>query len=172
MKHIAFIICCLLSLTACGDKQENNKTTNNPETSISTTEQPKLNISIDGTLYSFEKDKLTEKCISTNEITCAIETTIKCALLPTASYCNPKTMPDFIFYDDAMFADDNGLGRPTQQSFKITKIKQLSPNKIEVFTEGDCDKNWFGNCKGNIIYILEHTNNQWNVKELYALESI
>ena len=81
-------------------------------------------------------------------------------------------MPDFIFYDDSMFADDNNLGRPTRQSFQFIKNKLLDDTTMEVLTKGECDKNWFGNCQGNIIYVLSNKTGKWIVKEIYAIETI
>jgi len=166
MKQIIYTICLILCLSACGKNDDTTQQQNStvaPQTS---------EIKIDTTTFNYQKDTLPTKCLSTNEIACAIESVVKCALNPTASYCDSKTMPDFIFYDDAMFADDDGLGRPTKQSFQITKVKPLNDTTIEVFTIGTCDKNWFGNCNGNIIYVLTNTDGKWQVKELYAMENI
>lgn len=169
MKKIIFAFCLALSLTACGKSD----TQDSAETAV-TTATPVMDTSLefDNTEYSYQKDNLPETCTSENEIVCAIESVVKCALNPKASYCDAKTMPDFIFYDDAMFADDDGLGRPTKQSFRPIKMKPIDGNTIEVLTVGTCDKNWFGNCAGNIIYILDNTGGHWRVKELYAIENI
>ena len=170
MKKILIVLCLFLTITACKDKQEAPQTQQNvsAENQVSST----IPTTFDNKTYSYQKNNLSEKCQSNDEIACAIEIVIKCALKNTESYCDKKTMPDFIFYDDAMFADDNGLGRPTQQSFKIIKIKPIDETMIEVFTEGQCDKNWFGNCAGNIIYVMTNQTGKWRVKEIYALEHI
>lgn len=170
MKQILIALCLLLIVTACKEKQEPNQ----PQQNVTTEGQilTAIPTTFDSNTYSYQKNNLNEKCQSNDEIACAIETVIKCALKNTEPYCDQKTMPDFIFYDDAMFADDNGLGRPTQQSFKIIKIKPIDETMIEVFTEGQCDKNWFGNCAGNIIYVMSNKTGKWKVREIYALEHI
>lgn len=167
MKKIIFTLCLALSLAACGKSD----TQDSPQT-------PTVTPAIDTTLkfddkeYTYQKDNMPTKCLSESEIICAIENVVKCALNPKAPYCDAQSMPDFIFYDDAMFADDDGLGRPTKQSFRPIKMKPLDGSTIEVFTIGTCDKNWFGNCAGNIIYILDNSSGHWRVKELYAIENI
>lgn len=171
MKSLFLSICCLGLLCSCGDKQESSQSQ-----TIDTQVQNNLQISIPEELkeitFSFSKNNLPPKCQSKNELICPIEETVKCALSPTQKYCDSQTMPDFIFYDDAMFADDGVTGRPTQQSFQIMKSKTLDDNTTEVLTKGDCDKNWFGNCKGNIIYVLSNKTGKWKVKEIYAIETI
>jgi len=171
MKHIFTILCLLLMITACKEKQETTEPQQNPTIPEEQTSAA-IPTTFDTNIYSYKKNTLSSTCKSDDEIVCAIETVVKCALKNTEPYCDKKTMPDFIFYDDAMFADDNGLGRPTQQSFKIVKIKRIDDTMIEVFTEGQCDKNWFGNCAGNIIYVMTNKTGKWKVKEIYALEHI
>ena len=169
MKKTLLALCLALCLPACGDKPENN--TQDAKVA-ETTASADNSLQFDDREYSYQKDNLSDKCASDSEIFCAIEKVVKCALKPTAAYCDKATMPDFIFYDDAMFADDDGLGRPTQQSFKLVKMKPIDGTTIEVFTTGTCDKNWFGNCAGNIIYVLSNKGGHWRVKELYAMENI
>ena len=168
MKHLFFILLCFSVLTGC----------NNEENSLpkeSTTETP-INISLSenskGVTYKFQKNSLPSKCISDNEIICEIEKNVKCALSPTQKYCDKQSMPEFLFYDDTMFSEDGVTGRPSEQSFKIIKIKPIDNNTIEVITEGTCDQNWFGACNGNIIYVLSNKTNNWKVKEIYAMEII
>ena len=166
MKNIAYILCLLAFISACKDNN-NAKQTLPPQEMGKTTE-----LKFDDTVFSYQKDSLPPNCNNESEIVCAIENVVKCSLKPTETYCDKKHMPDFIFFDDAMFADDDGLGRPTQQSFRLIKLKPINGSTIEVFTEGTCDKNWFGNCQGNIIYVMSNTSGKWIVKELYAMENI
>ena len=81
-------------------------------------------------------------------------------------------MPEFLFYDDSIFAEDDVEGRPSEQSFKILKYKPIDSHTIEVYTEGQCDHNWFGACQGNVIYVMDNSGGQWRVKEIYAVETI
>ena len=170
MKHLITILCLSLILAACDQKQETNEAPQSD--SVIQQQSAAIPTTFDNNTYSYQKNSLSPNCQSNDDLVCAIETVIKCALKNTEPYCDKKTMPDFIFYDDAMFADDDGLGRPTQQSFKIIKIKPIDETMIEVFTEGQCDKNWFGNCAGNIIYVMSNKTGKWQVKEIYALEHI
>jgi len=165
MKYMVYILCLLIFISACED--------NNVKSTIPSPEIPKsTELKFDNTVFRYQKDSLPKTCNKESEIVCAIENVVKCSLKPTEAYCDKANMPDFIFFDDAMFADDNGLGRPTQQSFRLIKLKPINSTTIEVFTEGNCDKNWFGNCQGNIIYVMNNTNGKWIVKEVYAMENI
>ena len=171
MKSLFLSICCLGLLCSCGEKQEAS------QSQITDTQvQNNIQISIPEELkeitFSFSKDNLPSKCQSNNELVCAIEETVKCALSPTQKYCDSQSMPEFIFYDDAMFADDGVTGRPTKQSFKIIKSKPIDETTAEIFTIGECDKNWFGSCDGNIIYVMSNKTGKWKVKEIYAIEKI
>ncbi len=173
MKKIWLILGLCLVISACGDNKEQQKDTSTQQTAQQQENTPSIPaVKQDGSIYQYYKTNLPETCNLQDEVLCAIENVIKCALDPKKAYCDQKNMPDFIFYDDSMFADDNGLGRPTEQSFEVIKTKTVDNNTIEVFTKGTCDKNWFGNCAGNIIYILNNKSGKWVVKELYALENI
>lgn len=167
MKNILLALCCFLILTACNDKQE---TENSPQPTDQV--QASLPENIEDKIFAFQKDNLPDSCQSNSEIVCAIEETVKCALSPSQKYCNKQTMPDFIFYDDAMFADDGVTGRPTEQSFQLVRLKPIDSSTIEVLTKGTCDSNWFGACEGNVIYVLSNKTGKWQVKEIYAIEKI
>ena len=168
MKKFLFTLCCILLLNACNDKKEEQS---QPE---STALLPVINIPSDlmQKTYSYQKDNLPDSCSVNNEIICAIETAVKCALNPNQHSCRKDSLPDFIFYDDAMFAEGGVAGRPTEQSFKITRIKTIDAHTIEVITLGQCNSNWFGACEGNIIYVLSNQSGSWLVKEIYAIEHI
>ena len=165
MKQFLILFFCILLLNGCG-KEESDTTK---------IEEPQIVISLPNDLsiiYEYQKDSLPDSCSSKNDIICTIENVIKCALNPKLTTCDSQTMPEFLFYDDSIFAEDNVEGRPTKQSFKLLKYKPLDNHTIEVYTEGHCDHNWFGACEGNIIYVMNNTSKQWQVKEIYAVEKI
>lgn len=167
MKKFLLILCLSLSIIACKDKQQENT---EQQTSV-----PTVNISLPAdtdTIYTYNKDNLPETCRIDSEIVCAIEAVVKCALNPTASYCDKNTMPEFLFYDDSMFAEGDVLGRPSEQSFKLLKIKPIDNQTVEVITQGWCDKNWFGVCEGNVIYVMNNKFGSWQVQDIYAIETI
>ena len=163
MKNLFLIFSFILLLGACDNNQARQEKVS--EVQVSLPEDLT-------TIYSYNKDSLSEECPSDNEIVCAIDKIVKCALNPKLSLCDSKNMPEFLFYDDSIFAEDNVEGRPSEQSFKILKHKILDDHTIEVYTEGQCDHNWFGACQGNIIYIMDNGSGQWLVKDLYAVETI
>lgn len=165
MKNLILFLSFTLLLSACDNKKDQTQQEITPEVQVSLPED--LNI-----IYSYNKDELSEECANNNEIVCAIDKIVKCALNPKLSICDSKNMPEFLFYDDSIFAKDDVEGRPSQQSFKILKYKARDTHTIEVYTEGQCDHNWFGACQGNIIYIMDNSNGQWQVKDLYAVETI
>ena len=67
--------------------------------------------------------------------------------------------------------EDESLQRPTQQSYKITKLKPLNDGTVEVYTQSTCNGVWFGLCNGNIIYVMKNVNNKWQVKDIYAISN-
>ena len=168
MKKFLLTLCCLLILNACNDKKAEQ------QRSSDSVAMPTIDIppDIKEKTFFYQKGKLSDSCETENEIICAIETSIKCALEPTQHYCDKDTLPDFIFYDDAMFAEGGVAGRPTEQSFNLIKIKTIDEHTIEAITHGECNNNWFGACEGNIIYVLSNTSGSWQVKEIYAIEHI
>lgn len=168
MKNILPTIYLLLALTACGEKQNETPAAEN----TAPLAQAVLPENFEKLTFSYTKDNLPAKCQSDNQIVCEIEKVVKCALKNTAAYCDKNTMPDFIFYDDSMFAEGDVDGRPTEQSFSLKKLKPLDENTVEVLTKGECDKNWFGACRGNVIYVMSNKSGQWLVKEVYAIETI
>ena len=168
MRKFLASLCCLLVLNACNDK----KTEQSQQ--IDSVSLPTIDIPSDikEKTFSYQKNNLPDSCEIENEIICAIENAVKCALNPSKSYCHKDSLPDFIFYDDAMFAEGGVAGRPTEQSFKLTKIKTIDEHTIEAITHGKCNNNWFGACEGNIIYVLSNQSGSWQVKEIYAIEHI
>lgn len=166
MKKCLYLLSCLLMLNACNDKQETSQSVETPMAQIELPE------GFETMIFSFQKDTLSENCQTDSDAVCAIEKTVKCALNPIQSYCDKNAMPDFLFFDDAIFAEDNVEGRPTQQSFKLIKTKPIDKTTVEVYTEGECDSNWFGACRGNVIYVMDNSLGHWIVKEIYAVETV
>lgn len=167
MKKFLYTLCCLLLITACNNKEGDSQQP--VETPMAQIELPE---GFETMSFDFQKNTLPENCQSDNEAVCAIEKTVKCALDPTKSYCDKKTMPDFIFFSDEIFSQDDVEGRPTEQSFKLIKAKPIDSSTVEIYTEGQCDSNWFGACRGNVIYVMDNSSGQWLVKEIYAIEKI
>lgn len=159
MKKLLILCAVLLSISACLKKEENKR---------EITKQPAPVEEIDkNTVFSFDINTLNEGCENSSQMICAINLSIKCTINPEFSECtNSKhIMPNFIFMQD------ESLKRPTSQSYKITKLKPLADGTIEVFTQSTCNGNWFGLCNGNIVYVMDFQNNQWIVKDLYAIEN-
>lgn len=158
MKKLLSVL--LISLLFCSCSKEDEKTSseqNVPTPKIKTSEE----------VYSFDLNTLKPGCDSDSQIICAINLSIKCTINPQFSECaeHKKEMPDFTFMED------ESLQRPTSQSYKITKIKPLEGNMVEIYTQSTCNGNWFGLCNGNIIYIMSFRDGKWIVKDLYAIEA-
>lgn len=160
MKKIFYFI-LLFFITACSPQKQES------EQKIEETKPVSSDSEIDkNTIFSFDINTLKEGCENSSQIICAINYSIKCTINPDFSECNSHKsfMPNFIFMKD------ESLKRPTSQSYKITKIKPLANNLIEVYTQSTCNGNWFGLCNGNIIYVMDYQQKQWVVKDIYALE--
>lgn len=159
MKKLLILCAVLLSISACLKKEENKQ---------EITKQPAPVEEIDkNTVFSFDINTLNEECENSSQMICAINLSIKCTINPELTECTKSKhmMPNFIFMQD------ESLKRPTSQSYKITKLKPLADGTIEVFTQSTCNGNWFGLCNGNIVYVMDFQNNQWIVKDLYAIEN-
>jgi len=119
----------------------------------------------DNKVYTYRADSLPDKCLSDSPMACAVELAVKCTLNPEFAGCTDAKLPKFIFMTD------EALGRPTEMSFKIAKIKPINTDVVEIHTDGTCNGNWFGLCNGRIIYVLVPLNNDgWRVKDIYAIE--
>jgi len=114
--------------------------------------------------YTYQADKLSNKCSLDSHMACAVEFAVKCTLNPDYAGCRESKLPKFIFMTD------ESLKRPTQMSFKIAKIKPIAADLVEIHTDSNCDGNWFGLCQGRIIYVLVPNGDDWRVKDIYALE--
>ncbi|MBR1904224.1 MAG: hypothetical protein IJ824_03490 [Alphaproteobacteria bacterium] len=117
------------------------------------------------TLFAFSAADLNENCVSDEAMFCAVETAGKCTLNPEFASCAKANLPKFIFMSDS------SLDRPTEMSYKIIDKKSLSNDTVEIYTESNCNGGWLGLCQGTIIYVLApKPENQWYVKEIYAIE--
>ena len=156
LKSFLSSLLCLFVLISCSKEDSQKQTINLPETTVSENE-----------IYSYDIKNLPQTCKYPSQMVCAVELAVKCSINPSTQECqqHKKELPSFIFMED------ESLQRPTQQSYKITKLKPLADGSIEVYTQSTCNGNWFGLCNGNIIYVMENKENHWFVKDLYALEN-
>lgn len=158
MRSFFYIFLAALIVISCS-KQDNNN--------ANATQTQPASTDISDEVFSFDINTLTPGCPTDSQIVCAINMSIKCTINPQFSECaeNASSMPKFVFMED------ESLQRPTSQSYKITKIKPLQDNTIEVYTQSTCNGNWFGLCNGNIIYVMDSSSGKWIVKDIYAVES-
>ncbi len=115
-------------------------------------------------VYTYNSENLPQNCNINSSMACAVEFAVKCSINPDFEGCRQSKLPKFIFMEDP------SLGRPTEISFKISKIKPISADLVEMYTESTCNGNWFGLCNGNIIYVLVPNEDAWRVKDIYAIE--
>lgn len=118
------------------------------------------------TVFSFEKNNLQEGCLSSSDLICTINTTVKCILDPKFAECETKsdTFPAFVLMQD------DSLQRPTFQTYKINKLTPREDGAVEVHTQSSCNGSWFGLCSGNIVYVMKNINSKWKIIDIYALE--
>ncbi len=156
MKKSLYLICFLALFCACSEQPEQKKEQSGPKTEFSTED-----------VYSFNIENLQTGCSENSDVVCSINNYVKCTIDPHFSDCakNKDFMPRFVFMED------ENLQRPTNQSYKILKLKPLPNGNIEVYTQSTCNGNWFGLCNGNIIYVMENKENRWNILEVYAIEN-
>lgn len=115
--------------------------------------------------FSFEKDSLNQNCSIDDSMFCAIETAVKCTINPEFAPCAKADLPKFIFMTEP------GLDRPTEMNYKIVDKKILGNGTTEIYTESNCNGNWFGLCQGTIIYVMaQKPENVWYVKDIYGIE--
>jgi len=116
-------------------------------------------------IHTYKAENLPAECQSDSDIFCAIERTVKCTINPELNNCDKKFVPPFVV-GKAIDTE-----RPTEISFRITKIKPLpESDNISVYTQSDCNALWFGLCKGTVVYSLTTKNNEWAVTNIFALE--
>lgn len=116
-------------------------------------------------IFSFTQGSLSAECTLDDAMFCAVETAVKCTINPEFTGCSAADLPKFVFMKDP------GLNRPTEMSYKIIDKKILNNDITEVYTESNCNGNWFGLCQGTIIYVMARKpENKWYVKDIYAIE--
>lgn len=163
IKKLIVIICMLallgFSIYLITQTKDADRTV--VEESVVEVEMPKL----PEQLFSFDKDSLDENCVEKEDIFCAIETAVKCTINPEFAACAKADLPKFIFMNEP------GLDRPTEINYKIVDKKILGNGTTEIYTESNCNGNWFGLCQGTIIYVLaQKPENKWYVKDIYGIE--
>lgn len=156
LKSFLSSLLCLFVLISCSKEDSQEQTINLPETTVSENE-----------IYSYDIKNLPQTCKYPSQMVCAVELAVKCSINPSTQECqqHKKELPSFIFMED------ESLQRPTQQSYKITKLKPLNDGTVEVYTQSTCNGVWFGLCNGNIIYVMKNVNNKWQVKDIYAISN-
>lgn len=165
MKKFFTLCLCALTITACSDEQKADETSSQE---INTREIQMFNIpsaEILNQAHSFKATDSDSVFADENAIIKAINLAVQCTLSPHNANCTPQKLPKFILMED------ESLQRPTQMQYKITKIQPLAGGILHIYTQSQCNNNWFGLCQGNIIYVLQHQNDIWTVTDIFALES-
>lgn len=115
--------------------------------------------------FSFTLGSLSADCALDDAMFCAVETAVKCTINPEFNGCTDADLPKFVFMKDP------GLNRPTEMNYKIIDKKVLNNDITEIYTESNCNGNWFGLCQGTIIYVMARKpENMWYIKDIYAIE--
>lgn len=122
-------------------------------------------VALEDKIFSYTKGTLKPDCEEDSKMVCAVDLAVKCTINPDFENCANSKLPRFIFMSD------EGLNRPTEISFKIHKIKPIATDLIEIHTDSTCNGNWFGLCQGRVIYVLIPQEDNWRVKDIYAIES-
>ena len=160
MKNWLYLFSVLLLLNGCSDrKDEQQQTQTSPAQAAKTTDY-------ENRTFTFETAGLQEGCTEESKMICALNLAVKCTLNPKFSECDKNKMPRFIFMED------DSLDRPSELSYKIKKIRPLPDGTVEVITDSNCNGNWFGLCKGTVIYVMNTGGDNWKVKDLYALQEL
>ena len=155
MKNFLYILSLIFAVSACSPQ----------DNTAAQTAQESSSIDKD-TVFSFSADNLTSGCDNSSEMICTINLAVKCIINPDFSECEEakKNLPSFVFMID------ESLQRPTFQSYQIDKISPRGDGAVEVHTKSSCNGNWFGLCNGNIIYVMKHIDNHWQILDIYAVE--
>lgn len=155
MKKTIFTIFSLLIIIACSQRDTTEEKTKEANKTLDKE-----------TVFSFDVNNLKSGCDYNSELICIINNTVKCILNPSFEECEKikNKIPAFVFMQDET------LQRPTFQSYKITKLTPRNDGAVEVYTQSSCNGNWFGLCNGNIVYVMKNIDNQWIIKDIYALE--
>lgn len=164
MKNKWIVVICMLALLGfsfylVSKTKDADRTV--VEADVVEVEMPKL----PEQLFEFNQSNLPEECALDDAMFCAVETAVKCTINPTLEFCSQADLPKFLFMQDP------GLDRPTEMSYKIIDKKALNNDTTEIYTESNCNGNWFGLCQGTIIYVMaQKPENVWYVKDIYAIE--
>ncbi len=174
MKKLSVLLALTLLSAACSDSgkeaenaplSENQAEKQTVESGETIVVKPEYDVKYEETTYSYAAGALPAQCDKGSDIICAIEQMAKCTIDPKQEECLAAKLPKFVF-----MPDEESLQRPSEMSFRVTKIKPVSADMIEVYTESSCNGVWFGLCKGNIIYVLSNKSGKWVVKDVYARE--
>ena len=115
-------------------------------------------------IFTFNIQNLAEECSLDNAQLCAVENSVKCTINPDLKFCADLKLPEFIFMKDP------SIDRPSEISYKIVNKKVLPNGTTEIYTESACNGNWFGLCQGTVIYVISPLNENWQIKDIYAIE--
>lgn len=165
MKKILLFLPIALLINACSD--EANKAPEQTQ-EIASKEIQMFSIpsnEIINRQFSFSANDEDSVFANKNEIINAINNAVKCTLSPKNTSCANLNLPKFILMED------ESLQRPSKIQYKVTKIQPLTGGFLHIHTQSQCNNNWFGLCQGNIIYVLQNQNNQWNVSDIFAMET-
>ncbi len=151
----------LILLAGCSDEGKKQNETGAASTPAETQDFEKR-------VFDFDAGQIKEGCEVDSEMVCAINLFVKCSINPKTTEClqAKNKLPKFVFMED------ESLGRPTKQSYRILKMKAIAGGAFEVYTESQCDGQWFGLCRGTIIYVMQPGQRGWIVNDVYARESI
>ncbi len=152
------VLAAAVLLSACSDGGS-EKTSGDAPAEISA--------GIENKIFSFNLQNAVEDCREDSGMVCAVNLALRCTIKPDAPFCqdNKDKMPSFIFMND------ESLGRPSEITYQILKLKPLPNGQVEMYTRGSCNGKWFGLCQGNIIYVMRQQNGTWAVDDIYAMES-
>lgn len=160
MKKIYFMLLSLILIISCSEKEE-EKQTEIEAKEIQMFSPPAADII--NKQYTFNQSSAVFSCEKENPIICAINHVVQCTIDPKLAACGKESLPKFILMED------ESLQRPTEMSYKVTQIKPLMGGILHVYTQSQCNNNWFGLCQGKIIYVLEQKNQNWRVSDIFAL---
>ena len=163
MKKFLLFFSMFFLLNACSDEADTTEAQSEetPTKQIQMFKLPNLNIL--NQKFVFSTTSSDSDFANQNEIVNAINNAVKCTLTPKNATCTSLSLPKFILMED------ESLQRPTQMQYQIVKIKPLAGGLLHVYTQSQCNNNWFGLCQGTIVYVLENANNQWHVSDIFAL---
>ena len=158
-KFILFLLAGVLGVSSCSDESDKAIEESDPAAAEA--------IDFDKEVFTFDAASLIEGCSAGSEMVCAINLFVKCSIDPQRPEClkNKDRLPSFVFMSD------ESLERPTHVSYRISRLKPLPGSNVEVYTQSRCNGKWFGLCNGHIIYVMSPAGSDWNVQDVYALQT-